>query len=511
MSVSESCLTEDPAVARTSVYQRLLVSRLFHGSKSRPTARKSRVQPRIWAMLLAFVMGFIYTATIRPGHVWGDDFAMYILQAKHLCEGKWSSPAEYIYNPNLASLGPPAYPPVFPLLLAPIYQVFGIAIFAMKVEQSLFLSATLYLLFELFFPKIGLKTALLVIALCGASPFIWAAKDSITSDIPFCFFCILALNLIARNERTEWKSLYLSVSAGCLVYVCFATRTVGVALLPALIAMPLIKRKYIANSVWAGTLACSLIAAQLVLFRSHGSYIDQLHGMLQGVYHNVSAHGYNLGRLYLAGVGPSGSVFFAVFILLAAWGFAHQCRTCPGGVEVFFICYSVIILLWPTDTDPRFLLPLFLLAFMYVGVTFSQFKWKPARFAPTILGVWLSISYAMNYVYLDRTAAGGSNDPDFIRVCKFLAARKPNQSVTIFSKPRLLGLLSGRPASAYHEPVDQEELTKYMRQIRASYILQYEGFDSDRKYLARYLATHAGLVREVLRSGQYHLYSYSRS
>lgn len=61
--------------------------------------------------------------TIRPGQPWGDDFAMYILHAKNIASGKAYTDTGYIPNPGYAVLGPAAYPPLFPLVLSPVYRM----------------------------------------------------------------------------------------------------------------------------------------------------------------------------------------------------------------------------------------------------------------------------------------------------------------------------------------------------------------------------------------------------
>ena len=40
------------------------------------------------ALGLVCAIGIFYVATIRDGHVWGDDHAAYISHAKNIAEGK---------------------------------------------------------------------------------------------------------------------------------------------------------------------------------------------------------------------------------------------------------------------------------------------------------------------------------------------------------------------------------------------------------------------------------------
>src|SRR5687767_4240985 len=83
-----------------------------------------------WIWLTILTIGVFYFATIRSGHAWGDDFAMYIRHAINLSNGTPYDETGVIRNPwNF--LGPVAYPPVFPLLLAPVYKLWGVRLTVM--------------------------------------------------------------------------------------------------------------------------------------------------------------------------------------------------------------------------------------------------------------------------------------------------------------------------------------------------------------------------------------------
>ncbi|HEY8092323.1 MAG TPA: hypothetical protein VID93_01020, partial [Acidimicrobiales bacterium] len=73
---------------------------------------------------------------LRPGHDWGDDFALYIHQAKALAQGN----VHALYEQNRFTVeqsawhtfSPYTYGWGFPLLLAPLYALFGISFTAFK-------------------------------------------------------------------------------------------------------------------------------------------------------------------------------------------------------------------------------------------------------------------------------------------------------------------------------------------------------------------------------------------
>lgn len=85
------------------------------------------MKPIFIADLIAIV-GVFYIATIREGHDWGDDFSIYIQHAKNIAEGAAYDHIRYILNPYFPLYSPKAYPPIFPLLLLPIYFSYGVSL-----------------------------------------------------------------------------------------------------------------------------------------------------------------------------------------------------------------------------------------------------------------------------------------------------------------------------------------------------------------------------------------------
>ena len=84
------------------------------------------------ALLLALVVGAmaaVMYATRRSGHWWGDDWALYLRQAKGLLDGhpnRVLTENEFtVFSSDGPEFSPPLYPWGFPLLLAPFVAVLG--------------------------------------------------------------------------------------------------------------------------------------------------------------------------------------------------------------------------------------------------------------------------------------------------------------------------------------------------------------------------------------------------
>lgn len=148
----------------------------------------------LWSVL-SLICGF-YLLTLREGHNWGRGFSMYILHARNIAEGQAYADTGYIFNPDN-----PIAPRSYPLLLAPIYRLFGLNLEAMKVEIVLFFIAWLYIIFRVLEKELLFRERLALITLLGLNPYLWSFKDNILSEIPFVFFLYLALLLDALIEK----------------------------------------------------------------------------------------------------------------------------------------------------------------------------------------------------------------------------------------------------------------------------------------------------------------------
>ena len=75
--------------------------------------------------LLIIMISLFYLLNMQDGHDWGGDFSMYIMNAINIVKGIPYAQTGYIYNPDMASIGPPVYPPVFPLDSFAIHRHLG--------------------------------------------------------------------------------------------------------------------------------------------------------------------------------------------------------------------------------------------------------------------------------------------------------------------------------------------------------------------------------------------------
>jgi hypothetical protein len=100
---------------------------------------------------LAIIIGlFIITASLilNYDHKWGGDFSAYIMQAdallNHSVQQYLKENSFIVFNSNVV-VGPSAYPWGYPLVLLPVYSLFGLNPILLKLPNILFFA--LFLLF----------------------------------------------------------------------------------------------------------------------------------------------------------------------------------------------------------------------------------------------------------------------------------------------------------------------------------------------------------------------------
>jgi hypothetical protein len=153
-----------------------------------------------YAILLAVILSvFLFNSiSFQEGHNWGGDFPQYLAQAKSLNDGTLdrlmeNSTFRYEKSDSVL-LSPKLYPWGFPILLAPIYHVFGFNIFAMKLFVNLFFLFSVAIVYLLFKDKISNIQNILIAAIIAFNPYFFNFKEHILSDIPFMFFSLFCIN-----------------------------------------------------------------------------------------------------------------------------------------------------------------------------------------------------------------------------------------------------------------------------------------------------------------------------
>jgi len=166
-----------------------------------------------------------FTKEISPN---GDN-GEYLIAAKSLVEKGGVYRLESKSEPanTLAAIG-------LPILLAPIYQIWGFDIIKMKILIMFIAILNIVLLFFLFRKTLGIYVGAMMSIVVGTSPYLIGNAKSIMTETPYLMWSVLTLMLIIKYRESEsfsWKLFVLSLLGVIMTYL---TRSIGAGTLVAM-------------------------------------------------------------------------------------------------------------------------------------------------------------------------------------------------------------------------------------------------------------------------------------
>ena len=143
-----------------------------------------------WTIALVVVVALGAAGAIllhRNGHNQGDDFALYLRQARSIFDG---DPAQVVSDNRFSVLNsggafsPIAYPWVFPLLLSPFVKWWGLDYDRLKLVEVACFCAWIVLVHGIVRRRAGRLLALAVAAVVATAPALMAHTDQLLSEFP---------------------------------------------------------------------------------------------------------------------------------------------------------------------------------------------------------------------------------------------------------------------------------------------------------------------------------------
>jgi 4-amino-4-deoxy-L-arabinose transferase-like glycosyltransferase len=457
------------------------------------------------------LVALFYALTMRAGLPWGDDYALYYAHARNLVTGQPYANTGYIFNPFQPEVGPSAYPPFFPVILAPVVAAVGWNPSLIKIPGVLLFLAALWCIFTCLRRRIPGLYAVAVVAFVGFNPYLWLLKDVPVSDTAFLFLLFFTFHCISAAERRGWLWKH-SAAVGALLYLCFACRAAGIILPPVLLTWQVLKRRRLPrHGVWLSVLAAFTgMLLQVVWLRGETSYADQVHPNLRMMAHDVVRYGWSVRKLLLSLSSWDGWIVVCILLILGLSGYVLAVRRDFTVMEIFAPSYLALVMLWTSDQDVRFLLPLLPLLWLYVCMALVRLTEVGRRRLAGSLAAALAGTFLLSYVvFFARAPYGpiqdGPNDKGFLSVCQFIVHQTAPDTTILFRRPRLLALLTGRKSAVY--PIRaKDQIVTYGRRIGAAYVVAGQSFEDDRKTLIPVIIAHPDMFEVVFRSGRFAVY-----
>jgi hypothetical protein len=414
--------------------------------------------------LIALISSALSFFMLTRGHLWWDDFASYVMQAKSVLSwsmGDFVRHNTFTVENSSYPPGPVAYPWGFPLLLAPIYAVFGLNPLALKLVGVFFYAVFLVTFYFLARTRLTDAESLLLTGVFAVLPALLAANDLILSDVPFLAFSTLSLVLIDRFSRSPKSPDFgLGLALGAAMFMAFFMRSTGILLLAPLgLALLLefwpcwqvaIKKASIPVLTFG-----ILVVLQMALFpggqESYFSHFSMFTAqrLLDNTLYYLWLPSWAFDQI------PGGVVIYPILAVFALVSLSTHLRR-DAAMHAYSLLTMLLFIAWPERQGLRFIYPvlpfLFISAFDGMKLACARLKpdWqKPAQrvvsvFWGLILVAALIVSADSAY---DITTSGREiNGPFDIysnQMFSFIREKTPADSIVIFMRPRALRLFTG--------------------------------------------------------------------
>lgn len=427
---------------------------------------------KAYLFLFAIIMltAVIYLISFRPGHHWGGDFSQYIAQAKSIAEG-YEFPGKFI-----GTYGTVIYPWGFPLLLSPIYSLFGLNIFAMKIYISLFFLLSLLMIFLLFQKKFAYTQTLLLVSIFALNHYFFLFKDKISSDIPFFPFSLFSIFLIQQIviERKIWMNKFASyLLIGFFMFFSYLIRSQGILLIPTLLVCQYISnrgsfKQDIISYLRANKLeiipyiifAILAILANNILPNGGSFYLKHLFSELTPTSIIKNIYYYSTLTSTFFGLPSISKVFFGITIPFAVLGIIKNVKKDYLYLVYIFFTFLFLII-WPGHYRFRYIVPIlpFYMYFFFVGLSkiptslfipgkFNPTKWNLLNIAAIILilvsCVMLGFSCFTSHIFDDSNIIEGPYTVESKKMFNYISKNTSEGDIIIFEKSRVMTLYTNR-------------------------------------------------------------------
>jgi hypothetical protein len=424
-------------------------------------------------LLLSALLG---SSLLTRGHIWGDDFAAYIMQAKSILTGnmdEFLAANTFTVTQSSRQIGPAAYPWGFPLMLVPVYALTGLRPLVLKLPGLLAYLGFLLVFFFLTRNRFSLTESLMAVSLFAFNPELLRFLDDIVSDIPFLFLSTLAILLADRYdaENQPNRRLSLAILTGAAIFAATFVRTQGLLLLASVLlyqgvrfmGQPDQRRRLFCDSlIIAATFGVLWGISALIFPGGQSSYLAQYSGFSMDTLTGNIVNYSQLFEVFFSNL-PGQRLFFAIFVMLFFIGLVARFKA-----DLLFVLYIAIYLLvlwtWPEWQGYRFLFPMlpFFIYFAIQGIRVTIDKLKDDRKAIIQKGastylLLIVVLFVYNtgqdaYINLrDNREINGPFDPFSVETYDFIKNETPPESVIVFFKPRAMRLMTDHSSLALTE------------------------------------------------------------
>lgn len=393
-------------------------------------------------LLLCFMVLPLFFINIKNSFDWGDDYAYYILKAKDIATG--TSSAKLMMDENYA---PSIRPPVFPVLLSPVYAYFGTNTLAYN-----YFSSALLLLFSIiswfyFFKDVNGWMGVLFTTSLAFVPYTLKLKVELPIELPMMLFIYSGL-LFIKLKRYAMACVFIVIA--CL------TKYTAIAMIPVFVIVYITNfKKMMEQNKKQLVLIITMVILLLtyVLFNFSGVTWYQQHFISGNIVERVATNFNYYMHVFFNAFEQEVPVIINLVIkwlvvILFLAGFALSVSKRIEAHDLFFVFYLLIILSYDYGKGGyRFIFPIMPVVFFYFYQTqnFLSDKLKLKTFylgAAIVLVLMISFSKNIIKIKKEEDVVTGPQQTEFTQICHYIKNNTSESSTIFFAKPFLTALYS---------------------------------------------------------------------
>jgi len=465
------------------------------------------LHPRYTAFCVLILLSLpLFFINIQDHHGWGDDFALYLNGAMNLAHGIPLQHNTWIFNPGNTVYSPPSYPPGYSVLLWPVVSRVGISFRHLCYFNSFLYLLLMFVSYGWYRTYTGRTAAICMSVMTVYSGYMVSFKSEVLADVPCLLFIMLYLTIRESRRHIRYRYLLLIITA----FAAIEIRSQAILLLPAeglvwlVTVVSTIRQKkqgqlrnilrQPAVLVISITLLLHFIVSHVLVPATAGTTQFYFHIFRQALHQSSPSFLWEklkdtIGIVtampwpgwYAAPASGIAAFIRAVLFWAILIPFIIRMVRRPSLADSFFALMLFMLLFYPCR-DPRYFLPLFPVAAVYLYFTVRTLCIMLPRLHPATIAIPITIVYFMadyNTLLHAATApiSGGIMEQREKDAFGYISSHVAYADVILFTKPRALALFTGRRTvnlSWYLSPAADKP---FLDSIGVKYVLTLQGFD----------------------------------
>lgn len=429
-------------------------------------------------LILLLLLLPLFRIGISNSHDWGDDFAQYLLEARNMVDSRPQTNHELVLAGGELPYAIVAYPVGFPILLAPLFDKFGLYIPPYLLLNTVFIILTTLLLFDYLKRSFDVKYSFLIAIFFAYNLISIVLKKEILSEFPFTLALISILLMLKSGARKSF------VTAGLLAGFMISVRFSGIVILPAIWGWQLLtqrqillKKRLLDCTIFSALAVAVFYLLNVALFEIDirnfvGFYVEQFGSNRLMLPSNFFSFFQKTAEAIFP---PLQSTIWTILLLsIILTGFYKKFKE-DHPAEWFFVFYLMLIIVYPyASSGLRFIYPVlpFLIIYLAKGIQTIYHFITSKDNSFTLLTIIFSLSILLSLrMFFSLPTADGPYSIDAHSAFNYIQTNTPDNSVVLFSRARALNLYAERKSTFLVQHKSELENLTILKNLKCDYVL----------------------------------------